>query len=141
LQFYKIWRSRIKNKGIAIFALLFLVLCFSAPNAKAAKISGEYLYEVCSVDMYGKEKIKGGTIVCQSYISGIIDYYKFLDAMKLNADMPDNMKFCLSEEVSLNEIHKQVLAFMKKYNKLHRKFVAAPAVLMALSAAYPCATK
>lgn len=61
--------------------------------------------------------------------------------MDLQKDVPDNMKFCLSEEVSLNEIQIKVLAFFYAYHKLHGKFVAAPAVLMALSAAYPCARK
>ena len=141
LQYYRIWKSRIRNRALFCVALAFLVLCFSGQNTKAARISGEYLFKVCSVDKNGNEMIKGGKIACQSYISGMIDYYKFLDAMNLQSDIPDNMKFCVPEEVSLNEIQIKVLAFFYTYHKLHGKFVAAPAVLMALSAAYPCAKK
>ncbi|MDH5723327.1 MAG: Rap1a/Tai family immunity protein [Alphaproteobacteria bacterium] len=141
MQYYRIWKLKIRNRALFCGALAFLILCFFSQKTQAARLSGEYLFKVCAVDKSGEETIKGGKIACQSYISGMIDYYKFLESMNLQSDMPDNMRFCVPEEASLNEIQIKVLAFFYTYNKLHEKFVAAPAVLMALSAAYPCAKK
>ncbi len=115
----------------------FLFLSFSVfwvGDARAANFSGEYLYKVCSVDGKGNETVPGGKIACQSYISGVIDYHNMLRAMDLTSDM----NFCIPKGITLNEIQLRVLVYLKKNLKLHRKFVAAPAVSMALFSFYPC---
>ncbi len=122
-------------KASFIFTLILLgAYIFSVSTAHAAKFSGEYLLKVCSVDRNGNEVIKGGKIACQGYISGVIDYHNFLKSLDLTSDM----NFCIPEEVTLNEIHLRVLIYLYNRAKLHRKFVAAPAVTMALFSLYPC---
>ncbi len=114
---------------------LFLFLLFLVPvQAHAAKFSGEYLMKVCMIDRNGNELVQGGKIACQSYISGVIDYHDTMSAM----DLPLNFRFCIPEKETLNSIHAKVLAYMRSKAKLHRKFVAAPGVAMALLNIYPC---
>lgn len=103
-------------------------------HANAANFSGEYLHKVCSLDKDGNETVAGGKIACQAYISGVIDYHNMLRAMDLTSDM----NFCIPVGVSLNELQLKVLMYLSTRNKLHRKFVAAPAVTMALYSFYPC---
>ena len=119
---------------IFIVSIIVLCVCSIVQPAQAAKFSGEYLLKICSVDRNGNETVKGGKIACQSYISGVIDYHNFLRAAGLTSDM----NFCISEAVTLNEIHLRVLVYLYERAKLHRKFVAAPAVSMALLSLYPC---
>ena len=119
---------------IRLFILLVLFSLLPIQSSHAAQFSGEYLLKVCSVDREGKEIIKGGKIACQSYISGVIDYHNFLKS----AGMTGDMNFCVPQEVTLNEIHLRVLIYLSEREKLHRKFVAAPAVAMALFSLYPC---
>ncbi len=121
------------NFVFAVLIMLFIV-GNNAGSAYAARFSGEYFLKVCAIDRKGNETIEGGKIACQSYISGVIDYHNTLRAMGLTTDM----NFCISEEVTLNEIHLRVLAYLYKRKKLHRKFVAAPGVAMALFELYPC---
>lgn len=114
---------------------IFLVLLFLMPfQAQSAQFSGEYFLKVCMIDRKGNELVRGGKIACQSYISGVIDYHNTMTAL----DLPMEFKFCIPEGVSLNEIHARVLAYMRERETLHRKFVAAPGVAMALLNAYPC---
>ena len=120
---------------ILCVAFLGLSLCFYPfQSTQAARISGEYLLKVCALDKSGRERVQGGKAICQSYISGVIDYHNTLRAMDLTSDM----NFCIPETVSLNDIHFRVWAYLYKNQKLHRKFVAAPAVAMALFSFYPC---
>ena len=119
---------------VVVFLCLFGFIVFIPAKANAARFSGEYLIKVCSMNKYGEEIVKGGKIACQSYISGVIDYHNMLRSMDLTSDM----NFCIPQDVSLNEIHARVLAYMYDRAKLHRKFVAAPGVAMALFSIYPC---
>ncbi len=122
---------------MAVFAKVLCVICLillGSSNANAARFSGEYFIKICSVDSSGDEVVKGGKSACQSYISGVIDYHNTLRVMGLTPDM----NFCISEDITLNEIHLRVLAYLYKRKKLHRKFVAAPGVAMALFELYPC---
>tara|TARA_R110001592_G_scaffold20926_5_gene84585 strand:- start:22346 stop:22717 length:372 start_codon:yes stop_codon:yes gene_type:complete len=121
---------------MVLFALILGASCLSlrASPVYAAQFSGEYLIKVCSVDKYGKEIITGGKIACQSYIAGVIDYHNMLRSMDLTSDM----NFCIPKKVTLNEIQLRVLEYMYKRAKLHRKFIAAPGVAMALFSIYPC---
>ncbi len=114
---------------------VFIVLLFLLPiQGHAAQFSGEYFLKVCSIDRSGNELVKGGKIACQAYISGVIDYHNTMSAM----DLPMEFKFCLPEKATLNEIHAKVFSYMRGRAKLHRKFVAAPGVAMALFNLYPC---
>ena len=120
-------------KRLSVFSL-FCVWCLFSLHVHAARFSGEYFIKVCSLDWDGEEVVKGGKIACQSYISGVIDYQNTLRSMGMVSDMD----FCIAEDVALNDIHLRVLSYMQERTKLHRKFVAAPGVTMALMAAYPC---
>lgn len=114
---------------------VLLVLFFLIPTqVQAAQFSGEYFIKVCMIDRKGDELVKGGKIACQAYLSGVIDYHNSLQAM----DFPTEFKFCIPQGTTLNEIHARVLGYMRKRSKLHRKFVAAPGVAMALFHLYPC---
>lgn len=117
-----------------MFRLILTLLLLLPFQAHAAKFSGEYFMKVCMIDRNGSELVKGGKIACQSYISGVIDYHNTMSAM----DLPLNFKFCIPEKETLNSIHAKVLAYMRAKAKLHRKFVAAPGVAMALFNVYPC---
>lgn len=123
-------------------AFLFTVFCMGIflvglSRAEAARFSGEYFLKVCALDRSGNEIVAGGKIACQSYISAIIDYHNFLRTLN-SANSPS---FCIPENVSLNEIHLVVLLYFMKNQKLHRKFIAAPGVELALIDAYPCGGK
>ncbi len=107
---------------------------FVSDRCYAAKFSGEYLLKVCEMDSRGRELVPGGKAACQSYISGVIDYHNMLRAMDLTSDM----NFCIPSDVTLNDLQVRVLVYLRKHAKLHRKFVAAPAVAMSLFSFYPC---
>lgn len=121
---------------LCVFSLHFLSSLLAA-QAEAAQFSGDYLLKVCALDQKGNEIVPGGKIACQSYISGVIDYHNMLRSMDLTSDM----NFCIPESTSLNELQLRVFAYMEKNIMLHRKFVAAPGVAMALFSAYPCKKK
>lgn len=117
------------------FLVIFTVCVFLfAGKSNAAQFSGDYLLKVCSVDRDGNERVAGGKIACQAYISGVIDYHNVLRAMGLTS----GMDFCVPEKVTLNELHIRVLVYLYEHVKMHRNFVAAPAVSMALYSLYPC---
>lgn len=115
------------------FLLIGFIFLISAP-VEAARFSGEYLLKVCAVDRDGNEKIAGGKIACQSYISGVIDYHNFLRSLNLTGEY----NFCVPADVALNKLQLQILLYIKKRETLYRKFVAAPAVAQALFHLYPC---
>ncbi len=121
---------------IHISTILFCLLLVFTPlkKARAARFSGEYLLKVCMLDENGNEKVKGGKIACQSYISAIIDYHNFLRSLDATGDK----SFCIPESITLNQLQLIVMLYFIQNNKLHRKFVAAPGVEMALLLAFPC---
>lgn len=119
---------------VLICALFLFTMVAIVDRAKAAEFSGEYLYKMCELDRQGNEVVRGGKIACQAYISGVIDYHNTLRAMDLTSDM----NFCIADDVTLNELQVRVFLYLKKNLKLHRNFVAAPAVSMALFSFYPC---
>ena len=126
------------RRGCVVFAFVCVfMLAFFPFQAHAARFSGEYLIKVCAVNRYGEELIKGGKIACQAYISGVIDYQNMVRSMGAST----GTEFCIPETESLNEIQLRVLKYFLEYKKLHRKFVAAPGVALALSSAYPCNKK
>lgn len=121
----------------------FLILCLCSSvllcvrEASAARFSGEYFLKVCSVDKTGNEIIPGGKLACQAYIAGVIDFQNMTKSM----DVSTGVEFCIPVEETLNEIQIRVLAYFYEHTKMHRKFVAAPGVALALSDAYPCRKK
>lgn len=128
-------RSKLRVFNIAVFFVIGAACLFSSSSkSHAAQFSGDYLLKVCSVNRDGGERVSGGKIACQAYISGVIDYHNVLRSMGLTTDMD----FCIPEKVTLNELHIRVLVYLYEHVKLHRKFVAAPAVSMALYSLYPC---
>ncbi len=126
--------NSLRNKIRFILLVGLLVLCILPQRASAARFSGEYLINICALDRKGNEVIKGGQIACQSYLSGVIDYHNMLRSMELTSDM----NFCIPSDVTLNALQLRVWLYMKRRAKMHRKFVAAPGVAMALFALYPC---
>lgn len=100
---------------------------------QAAQFSGAYLNRICGVDDKGQEISPGAHAACQSYISGVVDYHNMLRSMKIAPEID----ICIPANVTLNEMHLQVLKYLKE-NPQHDSFVAAPAVLLALYAKYPC---
>lgn len=114
--------------GAAVFA--------TATPAQAARFSGAYMIRICGVDAKGNEISPGAHAACQSYISGVVDYHNMLRSMKMAPDI----NFCIPENVTLNQLHLQVLRYLER-NPQHDSFVAAPAVVMALYEKYPCGGK
>lgn len=104
--------------------------------AQAARFSGAYMIRICGVDAKGNEISPGAHAACQSYISGVVDYHNMLRSMKMAPDI----NFCIPENVTLNQLHLQVLRYLER-NPQHDSFVAAPAVVMALYEKYPCGGK
>lgn len=118
----------------ACFVFLIALVFVAAPNAQAARFSGEYLLKVCSSDEDGKEVMKGGYVACQAYIAGIIDYHNLIHSMGTSP----SVDFCVPEEAGLNTIQKQVRSYIFKNRHQHSAFTAAPAVALGLYAYYPC---
>ena len=88
---------------------------------------------MCDIDKDGKEKVRGGFVACQAYISGVIDYQNVLQSLRL----APRVDVCIPESATMWELQKTVLLFLKSTNT-HDSFVAAPAVAMALHKKYPC---
>lgn len=104
--------------------------------AQAAQFSGAYLNRICGVNDQGQEISPGAHAACQSYISGVVDYHNMLRSMKIAPEID----ICVPPGATLNEMHLQVLKYLEA-NPQHDSFVAAPAVLLALYAKYPCAVR
>lgn len=114
--------------------MALVIFTLSIPDgAQAARFSGKYLRQMCSVDEDGKEIVKGGHAACQAYISGVIDYHNILRSLR----MAPKVNICVPESAKPSDLHKAVLVFLMK-DRTHDGFVAAPAVTMALREKYPC---
>jgi hypothetical protein len=115
--------------------LAFIVLFCAFPgNAQAARFSGDYLLHVCASDKDGKELVPGGHIACQAYIAGVLDYHNLIRSLGTSP----SVDFCIPESVDMNTLQKNVVWYLMKNRQQHAKFVAAPAVAMAMLAFYPC---
>ncbi len=109
-----------------------LMVCTSQARADT-QFSGAYPLHVCEMDAKGKEVVKGGHTACQSYISGVVDYHRILQSMKL----APKIDICVPTKTPLANVHKVVLSYLRKH-KENDAFIAAPAVTMALYRTYPC---
>lgn len=125
-------KSKKRYVSLLIMVLVMLTL-FMPDGAQAARFSGKYLRQMCSVDENGKETVKGGHAACQAYISGVIDYHNILRSLR----MAPRVDICVPESAKPSDLHKAVLTFLMK-DRTHDGFVAAPAVTMALREKYPC---
>ncbi len=111
-----------------------LILIMHANTAHAdTQFSGAYLLHVCEMDAKGKEVVKGGHTACQAYITGVIDYHRILQSMKL----APKIDICVPTQTPIAQVHRVVLAYLRKH-KENDAFIAAPAVTMALYKAFPC---
>ena len=80
-----------------------------------------------------EETVKGGHVVCQSYISGVIDYHNVLRALNI----APKVDICVPREASMYDLQEIVLNYLEK-NVQHDDFNASPAVTMALYEVFPC---
>lgn len=88
---------------------------------------------MCAKDAQGHELVESGHAVCQAYIAAVIDYHNTMQSM----DLAPDIKICIPEGTSLNELHDVVLSYLE-FNPQHDNFVAAHAVAIALYEAFPC---
>ncbi len=110
-----------------------MMLGHSVPAHADTQFSGAYLLHVCEMDAKGKEVVKGGHTACQAYITGVIDYHRILQSMKL----APKIDICVPTQTPIAQVHRVVLAYLRKH-KENDAFIAAPAVTMALYNAFPC---
>lgn len=121
---------------LKLFAVLSILLIVPA-QARAAQFTGNYLLEMCASDENGYELVKGGSAICQSYISGLMDYNNLV---KMLGTVP-SVDFCVPETATLKELQAIVAAYLYRNKAQHGSFTAAPAVALALYSVYPCKKK
>ena len=120
-----------------IFLLIFALFAFVTlgQSAQAARFTGAYLLELCEKDQNGKELVKGGHAICQSYIAGIIDTHNMMRSLS-RGDLP-SAEFCIPPGTTLNTLHDVILGYLRN-NDQHDNFIASPALVTAFFQKYPC---
>lgn len=115
--------------------LLFLValLSVSVP-ARAAQLSSDYLEKVCTTDEKGNDTVENGSVVCQSYIAGVVDYHTLIHSL----GTAPSVDFCIPANVDLGTLQKIYVAYIVRHREEHKGFIASPAVALALYEAFPC---
>ena len=113
---------------------VFGALFFHPGHADAARFTGAYLLQMCEKDGLGRESVRGGHAVCQSYIAGVIDSHNMMRSF--GNDFP-SVEFCVPQNVTMNQLHQIVLKFLRQ-NEHHDDYIATPAVVTALYETYPC---
>jgi hypothetical protein len=118
-----------------ILVLLILSLPFPlhAQDKTSGFFSGNYLMALCQSNAKGKETVKNGHAVCQSYIAGMIDYHKLMKSL----GTAPTIDFCVPNTTPPRRLQKIVYVYLAK-NRQHGDFTAAPAVALALYEYYPC---
>ncbi len=114
--------------------LAFFTVLVSVQPVSAAWFSGDYLLQVCGVDAKDQELVEGGHIACQAYIAGVLDYHNLIRSLGTSP----SVDFCVPEDVSMHEIHKNVVNYIHENHHEQGPFIAAPGVALALFQAYPC---
>lgn len=122
-------------RSFSFFALVFVILCGSAKEGRAARYSGDYLLQMCAVNKEGQELVKGGKIACQAYISGILDYHALLKSLDVE---PPGIDFCVPEDVGLNLLQLRLMNYLIKNREAQGPYIASPNVSLALREMYPC---
>ncbi len=120
-------------RRLRLLAMTILLIAPSVPALANTQFSGAYLLHVCEMDSTGKELVKGGHTACQSYISGVVDYHRILQSMKL----APKIDICVPTRTPISDVHRAVLSYMRQH-KENDAFIAAPAVTLALYRMYPC---
>jgi hypothetical protein len=123
---------------IAPSLLIVMALMFVSVQTRAATLSADYLFQVCSSDEEGQETVENGHVTCQAYIAGLMDYQKMLQSMNV---APPAVAFCIPESVDMNTIQNQVYRYLKNNAEQQGPFIAAPGVAIALKTYYPCKKK
>ena len=118
---------------VLCLALIFLL----ALPVRAAQVSGEYLLHVCGADEKGRELVEGGHMTCQAYIAGVLDYHTLIRSLGTSP----SVEFCVPEDVDMNTLQRKVYNYLYKNRFEHSKFIAAPAIALALYSSYPCGKK
>jgi len=125
------------TKHFCLMMMIGMMVLGFSPRAQAdTQFSGAYLLHVCEMDAKGNEIVKGGHTACQAYITGVIDYHRILQSMKL----APKIDVCVPTKTPVANLHRIVLAYLRKH-KENDAFIAAPAVTLALYKAYPCSRK
>ena len=119
------------SKAAALLACVLLAL--PAP-VKAAQFSADYLMQICSSTVEGKELTKGGHAACQSYISGVLDYHQLIRSL----GTAPSVDFCVPQGTSLRVIQDKIAAYLLNNKHEQGEFIAAPGVALGLYQAYPC---
>lgn len=115
------------------FILAFVLLALPVP-ANAAQFSADYLMQICSSTVEGKELTKGGHAACQSYISGVLDYHQLIRSL----GTAPSVDFCVPEGTPLRVIQDKIAAYLLSNKHEQGAFIAAPGVALGLYQAYPC---
>ncbi len=123
-------------RRLCLFTITVILVAYAPPARADTQFSGAYLLHVCEMDAKGKEIVKGGHTACQAYITGVIDYHRILQSMKL----APKIDICVPTKTPVAQVHRVVLAYLRKH-KENDAFIAAPAVTMALYKAFPCRRK
>ncbi len=90
--------------------------------------------KMCLTDEKGREYTPNGSMVCQAYIAGLLDYHNLLRSL----GTAPGIDFCVPDDVSLNEMQVRVASYIFKKQQNHGAFIASPGVALALFDAYPC---
>lgn len=116
-----------------LFLTLLIGFIFTSDLRAETRITTDRLYQLCSIDETGAERVQDGHVSCQSYIIGVLDYYQTLKAL----DAVTGVNFCLPDNVSDFDLQTIVLRYIGE-NARHKGFLAAPVVVLALQAQFPC---
>lgn len=119
--------------AVPVLAIALAAMTLPVAPARAAQFTGAYLLQVCEKDEKGRETVPGGHATCQAYIAGVLDYHNVLRSL----DLAPKLDICVPRNVTLNQIHDIVLAYMRKHSE-NDAFIASPIVTMALYEIYPC---
>ena len=126
--------SNSSNNPMRNLSLLFCLIIFVVNPANAARISADYLLQVCASDEQGNEIVEGGHTACQGYIAGVLDYHNLIRSLGTSP----SVDFCVPDGVSMEEIQSRIVAYIFRNQHEQGPFIAAPGVALALYKAYPC---
>lgn len=120
---------------VAFFFSCFVHAVFSYAQEQVSNpfVSGSYLYEVCKRDKDGNDAVENGSVTCQSYIAGIVDYHNLMQSLGTSP----NVDICVPTSAKLRDLQTIVWKYLER-NKQHDAFIASPAVTLALFEKYPC---
>ena len=116
---------RMRIKTIIFTFTLFMLL--PQRQAAAQYVTGADLLALCTSDEPRK------IYSCMNYVAGVIDYHIVMQSLGTGP----TTDFCLPTNLRLEAATVTVMSYLKK-SPMHQAFIAAPAVIMALTERYPC---